>query len=184
VRCLTSISLPSLAAPQSSTGEDGSYGELNSENIPAPHTQQQLTQQQQRSAHKLTFVERSVLQQDITRGQIIPSTFQPVTIIWNRRLDVKERNLIINNYTSGSAGGGIGGGSESALLLDNSALVNRSGGNVTMSISTPKRPSGGGGGASGASAINSNRALPWASIRQTLEEGSGAGSEHGSSRYV
>jgi hypothetical protein len=133
---------------------------------------------------KPTFVERSILQQDITRGQIIPSTFQPVTIIWNKRLDIKERNLIIHNYnTSGSA-------VHESLLLDNTALPNANG-NVSISISTPKTsrsltmasPVGGPGGGGGNGGVG-NRTIPWSSIRQNLEEVSESRSGGGSTRII
>lgn len=178
-------SLPSHPAPPVSNVEDhsggtgGSNSELNSENVPPPtQLQHRLSSSSSAAAaaptanvpspSKPTFVERSTLQQDITRGQIIPSTFQPVTIIWNKRLDIKERNLIINNYnTSGSV-------VHESLLLDNTALPNANG-NVSISISTPKTSRsmaspviGSGHGAVG------NRSVPWSTIRQNLEEGNGA----------
>lgn len=151
-------------APQLTPVDDNSnsYSEINSENVPPLQTQQSIPS---RPNNKLTFVERSTLQQDITRGQIIPSTFKPVTIIWNRRLDVKERNLIINNYTSGTA-------VHESLLLDNSALPNLNG-SVSISMSTPKRAPASPMNATNPSPANSSyRNVPRSSIRQNLEEGS------------
>lgn len=91
-----------------------------------------------------------------------------MTILWNKRFETRERNLILNNYTTGSTIG-------ERFILDNASLPNGNG-NVSISISTPKRPSQNQTQAQSYSGVNSspistsNRNIAWSTIRQTLDE--------------